>query len=708
MLSSEELHHLGVSAIDSGPVPQATAPLRANYAGLERRASERHRRGITEFEAAATHLISVLRPADAAVARHNLGYARFLQGDLVQALDQMALARQALAAIGPVVQAIGDRDRAEVLIAAGLVDEGQVALRAASGAFAVRRLHQRSGEARLTLARTLALTDPAAALSASLEARRLFTHADSYAWLVRADAVVLAAEIELGRRSEDLVARGDALVGSLSRQGLVWAAAAVRLRLARVMVRRDDLAGARARLAAVRVGRCAPLAVRLLARDVRAEFAARDGRRPQALRELRDGLRELGAWQGSFGSLDLQTLVGGHGGRVAARGLDLAVATGRPRVVLEWSERVRMVASRVAPVQAPVNRPGARDLAELRRMAPPGSGRPVAPGTLGEPCCPEELRDQLGRETALVAQVVTPSRIVALVVTDSALRVVDLGDRARLLALLGGLLPDLDVAASSEGLPRRVCRSVRAELRSRLGDLATLLVEPVGALVGERSVVLTSSGALAAVPWSLLEGFQGRPVTVARSATSWLARRTSPVRMRRAGFVAGPRVARAVDEVAAAARCWPDAEVVSGAGATVAAVADLATRCDVLHVAAHGRHAARNPMFSGLELVDGPLFGHDVDQLSQVPDVVLLSACEVGRSTVRYGEELIGMTTAWLHAGTRCVVASPAAVSDDVAHDVLVQVHAALGSGECPASALAGAVPAVSLTAPPAPFVCFG
>jgi len=95
--------------------------------------------------------------------------------------------------------------------------------------------------------------------------------------------------------------------------------------------------------------------------------------------------------------------------------------------------------------------------------------------------------------------------------------------------------------------------------------------------------------------------------------------------------------------------------------------------------------------------------------------VVLLSACELGRSSVRWGEELIGMTTAWLHAGTRCVVASAAAVSDEVAHDVLVRLHRGLGAGEQPAVALAAAL--ASEASPggaagagegaPAPFVCF-
>lgn len=113
-------------------------------------------------------------------------------------------------------------------------------------------------------------------------------------------------------------------------------------------------------------------------------------------------------------------------------------------------------------------------------------------------------------------------------------------------------------------------------------------------------------------------------------------------------------------------------------------------------------------MFSGLELVDGPWFGYDIDQLPAVPDVVLLSACELGRSSVRWGEELIGMTTAWLHAGSRCVLASTAAVSDLVAHDVLVGVHEGLASGHDPAAALAAALGSTDPTGPPAPFVCFG
>ena len=149
------------------------------------------------------------------------------------------------------------------------------------------------------------------------------------------------------------------------------------------------------------------------------------------------------------------------------------------------------------------------------------------------------------------------------------------------------------------------------------------------------------------------------------------------------------------------------APVLAGADATAAAVSELAGRVDVLHVAAHGRHSAENPLFSGLELVDGTWFGYDIDQLPAVPDVVLLSACEVGRSSVRWGEELIGMTAAWLHAGA-VRRRQPGRGQRPGRARRAGAVHQALAAGDDPPSALAGTVSAVAADAAPAPFVCFG
>lgn len=150
----------------------------------------------------------------------------------------------------------------------------------------------------------------------------------------------------------------------------------------------------------------------------------------------------------------------------------------------------------------------------------------------------------------------------------------------------------------------------------------------------------------------------------------------------------------------AAASGWPVARTLAGESATVDAVADLASIVDLLHIAAHGRHAVDHPLFSGLELVDGALFGYDVDRMPQVPATVVLSACEGGRSAVRWGEEAIGMTRVWLHAGTRTVVATPVVVADDVACELLGAMHEGLRAGLPPAEALAAASGDTGLVAP--------
>jgi len=711
-----------ISSLTTLPADLGKAHLNRGGVYLQRGQSDRAAR---DFRDAAVHLEAAGLRVEAAMARHNLGYTYLLRGDLVEALTQMDAARLVLAPLSPVHEATCDQDRAEVLIAAGLTAQGREALRNAARAYATRGLRRRRAEAEWVLARTLVHTHPSEALAAARRARDNFDRSDTEAWRVRAEAVMLSAEVELGRKGPSLVGRGDDLVARLTEQGLPWGAASVRVHTARVLIRRDEIDLARRRLKQVRLTADAPLSLRLLAHDVRGELAQAQGRRTAALMHLRSGLGELHGWQSSFGSLDLQTMVVGHGARLARRGLALAVESGKPAVVYEWSERARMLASRVQPVRVPADEQMATDLAELRKLAVTEDAPKVpAPrrahelrdrvrerawqvrgsGEVTEPAALDDVRRGLGPDTALVAWVVTPERVTGLVVTEDRATVHDLGSRADLDDPLDGLLPDLDVAASD--LPDVLARSVRAQLAARLEDLATMLVAPLADRIGDRAVVLTPSGLLAGTPWTLLPGLVGRPVTVARSATSWLAAR-SPLGLASAGFVAGPRVVRAEQEVTEAGARWAGAEVLTGDKATADAVAQLAGQVDVLHIAAHGRHSGDNPLFSGLELVGGPWFGYDIDQLGQVPAVVLLSACEVGRSSVRYGEELIGMTAAWLHAGARCVIASPAAVSDEAAHGVLTAVHAGMAAGLDPAAALAKAVGPVSEDRPPAPFVCF-
>jgi hypothetical protein len=450
---------------------------------------------------------------------------------------------------------------------------------------------------------------------------------------------------------------------------------------------------------------------------LRAELAHASGRLAAARRDLREGLDELARWQCTFGSLDLQTALSGHGRALAELGLRLALADGRPPVVLEWTERARALAAQVTSVRPPADQGVAEDLAALRSL---GAADPVAAGRLQErvrsqawltsgggllaqPATLERVQEALAdRDGTLVAHLVLDGRLSALVVSATSAAVLPLGAEDAVQALLRGLQADLDMAAARLTSPLR--HVVRDSLERRLTGLDDLLWSPLG--VGEGPVVLVPSGALASAPWACLPGLAGRPLTVARSAASWLDRRPVPG-AERVGLVAGPRVARAVEEVHNAAGAWSSARQLTGAASTAAAVSRLASEVDLLHVAAHGRHSADSPLFSGLELVDGGWHGYDIDQLPRVPRLVVLSACELGRSAVRWGAETIGATVAWQHAGTACVIASPTRVADDVACEVLSATHQGLATGKTPSDALAAASSAAAADGV-VPFTCFG
>jgi tetratricopeptide (TPR) repeat protein len=713
-----------------GDDPEARARIHLNRGYLYlQRADAAH--ASSDLQLAVRFAASAGMADDVAKAQHNLGYARLLAGDLTGALTILDAVRPTLEAQSAIHAAVCDQDRAEALIAAGLTRDAVTALRNAIRAFGTRGARQHQGEAELTLARLLLMTDPAESRVVARRASRRFRARGSEVWALRAEAVAIAADVATGRTPSTVLERADELAADLRGHRLQWDSGSVALTGAMAAVRRRDIDGATRRLRQVRVTDAAPLTIRLLDREVRAEVSRARGRRSDAFRHVRRGLDELHAWQASFGGLDLQSSVVGHGRRLAVQGARLALEDGRPAVVFEWSERARALASRVTPVRPPTDEAAAAALAELRQLhnalADSEGSTPatlarrerrlreqirqrawydVGSGEVSEPARLDELQAALARDdAALLATLMVDDRLHALVVTGSSADVVSLGGFGPVRQLLEGLHADLDVSASH--LPAAMRDVVLAGLRQRLAHLDTLLVAPLRDRIDGRRVVVVPSGFLAGVPWTLLPGLAGRPVTLPRSASTWVVQRDRRTPSRRAGFVAGPRVDRADEEVRKASATWSAARVLTGDEAVARAVSDLAAEVDVLHAAAHGRHSADNPLFSGLELVDGPWFGYDIDQLRAVPSTVVLSACELGRSTVRWGEETVGMTVAWLHAGARCVVASPAAVDDDVACEVLTATHQRLAAGEPPADALADAT-AGQVHPAPSPFLCFG
>ena len=665
-----------------------------------------------------------------AKAEHNLGYAYLLAGDIVGALRAMESARHVLAPLSVVSRAVGEQDRAEVLTAAGRAQEAIAALQSAASAYGSRGLRNFQAQCELTLAWSLLREDAARARVVARRAARHFRSQASPVLASRAEAVEVLAEVGMGRRNPALVARADEVAAELSRHGYRRESSIVALQAARLALRRGELAEARNRLRRVRVTEDSSVATRLLWREVRAELAHARGDNRRARDHVAAGLQDLHAWQSSFGSLDLQSTLVGHGRALALQGLRLALEERSPALAYEWSERARALVARVTPVRPPADDHIAAELTELRVLhaADPSphsaKGRRLdqlrdhireqswygdGGGRVGEPAALEEVQAELPATDACLVAHVVGRRVDhrSRRHRDRRPRRAGCARPTRSAQDLDRIAADLDMAASMLAGP--FAEAIRGSLDERLRVVSDLLLAPLMTLIGDRRVVLTPSAQLAGTPWTLLPRLAGRPVTVPPSATRWLELRRTTRRQRpRVGLVAGPALERAEEEVMRAAAAWPRATMLVGDQAVAAKVAAMAAKVDLLHLAGHGRHPGDNPLFSAVELADGPWFGYDIDQLPHTPGLVVLSSCELGRASVRSGDEVVGMTAAWLHAGATCVTSSPTLVADDVACEVLAGWHARVAKGDAPADALADAARDLDDDAAPSPFVSFG
>ena len=128
-------------------------------------------------------------------------------------------------------------------------------------------------------------------------------------------------------------------------------------------------------------------------------------------------------------------------------------------------------------------------------------------------------------------------------------------------------------------------------------------------------------------------------------------------------------LAYAEDEVKKLAEIYPDSRILTGAEASEAAVQLLAPDADILHLACHGAIDENDPKKSHLRLApdkdnDGYLTADEIMDMNLQCSLVTLSACDTGRGKIVSGGEVLGLTRAWIYAGTPSVLASLWKVDD--------------------------------------------
>ncbi len=136
----------------------------------------------------------------------------------------------------------------------------------------------------------------------------------------------------------------------------------------------------------------------------------------------------------------------------------------------------------------------------------------------------------------------------------------------------------------------------------------------------------------------------------------------------------------AAEEVRAIGSLLPASNILLGKDASEADFRNLAVRYDLLHFACHNEFKANAPMQAGLLLSpgkgqDGKLEVGEVFELELNAYLVVLSGCETGMGNLSGGDDLIGLSRAFIFAGTPALVASLWQVADESTCYLMTQFY---------------------------------
>ncbi|HEY9493990.1 MAG TPA: CHAT domain-containing protein [Intrasporangium sp.] len=674
-------------------------------------------------------LTSLGQDFEAAQALHNRALAAHQRGDLPRALELLDQVTERYAALGHVSPELYV-DHGQAMLTAGLIDEAE-ALCAAALDRELTPVHQ--AELVLLLAVVaLARGDAAAAEARANEAVGLFRAQLRTGWVDRARLLHLRAEHladhpELqawtldvreapersararAARNRRLLREADDLVSSMRATGsldlpvtlVLHGRIAADAGLADV-ARSSLTASAASRRSGPPLSRASGwLAAALLAdqdEDRRALYAA-----------CRQGLDAVDEHRAILGDLELRALASGHGIEFARLAVSSAVRAGRPRDLWWWAERWR-----AAALNATITRPDdpnlGRAIAALRdvtrRLDTPADQDDAAlPGLRAERTRLESsirrahhrmranpdsdfgrplglnlptVIDELGR-AVLMTFVNDRGTLHLITVCDGRVRHHEIGSReaadreaefARFALRRAASGRVVDLGATAERLESAILGRHAKTLRRLVRE-------------GDRPMVVVPPAELLTAPWGLLPLLAQVPLTVSPSVTQWLkARRarcdSGPGRV---ALITGPDLSTREAEVTSLSPVHLDARMLPAEKATVSAALQILDGAGLAHIAAHGTFRADAPLFSSLQLADGPLTVHDLEQLRHPPRSIILSACDSGGAAPIGPYEALGLVSALLGMGTSDVLASVVPVNDHATLDVMADVHAVAGRG---------------------------
>ncbi len=280
------------------------------------------------------------------------------------------------------------------------------------------------------------------------------------------------------------------------------------------------------------------------------------------------------------------------------------------------------------------------------------------------------VRAQIDPDTVLLEYVVMDDALLTFVVTRDRLRVVRQDVSAEELRKLVGQF-HFHMRKLNQGAEFAATMMLGATRRV-LTDIAVRLLKPLGDLSPATKLIVVPDGVLHNLPFHALPDGPGWladrfEVVYAPSATMYATCRlrqphtTGPAAVFGLHDEAAPGLEA---EAQAVAQVLRSDRLVLGEDATLSRLRNEAARARMIHLAARSMSDASQPMRSGVRLADTWLDLYGICDLVVPAELVVLSATECDNAEVNDGDEVVGLTRGFLHAGARALLANRWDVAD--------------------------------------------
>ena len=303
-----------------------------------------------------------------------------------------------------------------------------------------------------------------------------------------------------------------------------------------------------------------------------------------------------------------------------------------------------------------------------------------------EPLTLKELQELLDPGVSVLEYFVVRQAVLLWVVEKERLRFVRIPiNRADLLKKVSSLRDAIYQVGEKE------------KFRGYSEELYKLLIEPAHAHIQGKELLIVPHDVLHYLPFQALVSSQGKylvqdyPIYYLSSASLMQftreKRRASKGKEERALVMGNPSLGDqafnlrfAEREAKEVARVYPQSAVFLRSEATKPKAVSLSPSYDILHFAVHGELSQEDPLSSGLLLAgegkeEGKLKAGEIFSLNLKADMVVLSACETGLGKITNGDEIIGLTRAFIYAGAPSVITTLWKVNDRASYELMQEFY---------------------------------